>query len=114
MEHFQKILLTLTFAALCGLGAYIFQMHKQYILQLTTDLINRAEEAVQGSNMGAEKKRLVIAQLEAAGVRVTVWLDKQIDFIVAVLNAHGAWLAKKTQESISGQSEVISDGESNS
>ena len=103
MEHFQEILLTLTFAALCGLVAYIFQLHKQYILQLTTDLINRAEEIIQGSDMGEEKKRLVIAQLEAAGVQVTAWLDKQIDFIVAVLNAHGAWLAKKTQENISGR-----------
>ena len=103
MEHFQEILLTLILAALCGLAAYIAQMSKQRVLQLTAELINRAEEVVQGSGMGAEKKRLVLAQLEAAGIRVTEWLSVQIDYMVAALNAHGCWLAKKTQENISGQ-----------
>ena len=113
MEHFQKILLLMIFSTLCGLAAYVVRVNKQRILQLTTDLINRAEEVVQGSGMGAEKKALVIAQLEAAGVRVTAWLDKQIDFMVAAFNAHGAWLAKKAQGKISGRCEVTSDGEGN-
>ena len=103
MERFQSVLLMMIFAALCGLAAYVFRVNKQRVLQYVADLINRAEEAVEGSGMGAEKKALVIAQLEAAGIRVTAWLDKQIDFMVAVFNAQGAWLAKKTQEVICGQ-----------
>lgn len=113
MDQFQKILLSLIFAAVCGLIAYVMQMRKQRILQLAADLINRVEDIVQGSKMGPEKKAIVIAQLEAAGVRVTAWLDKQIDFMVAAFNAHGAWLAKKAQENISGRCEVTSDGEGN-
>ena len=103
MEHFQEILLMLILAALCGLAAYVIQKYKQWVLQKAMELINRAEEIVQGSDMGEEKKRLVITQLEAAGIRVTAWLSKKIDFMVAILNAQGAWLAKKTQESISGK-----------
>lgn len=102
MQHIQEIIMTLILAAVCGLAAYLIRENKQRILQLTTELINRAEEAVQGSGMGAEKKQMVIAQLEAAGVRVTAWLSREIDFIVETLNARGAWLAKKTQENISG------------
>ena len=51
------------------------------------------------------KKALVIAQLQAAGIKVTSWLDHQIDVIVATLNKTGAWLATKTQEGISGMNQ---------
>ena len=72
------------------------------ILDRVTDLVNRAEEAVQGSGMGAEKKAIVIAQLEAAGIRVTAWLSNQIDAIVAALNASGAWLASQAKQAANG------------
>lgn len=72
------------------------------MLQYATDLINRAETAIQGSGMGADKKALVIAQLQAAGIKVSSWLDHEIDVIVATLNKSGAWLATKTQQGISG------------
>jgi hypothetical protein len=52
--------------------------------------------------MGLEKKALVIAQLEAAGMSVNSWLSSQIDVIVNTLNSKGAWLAEKTQDAISG------------
>ena len=55
--------------------------------------------------LGADKKALVIAQLQAAGIKVTSWLDHQIDVIVATLNKTGAWLATKTQEGISGMNQ---------
>ncbi len=58
--------------------------------------------------MGADKKALVIAQLQAAGIKVTSWLDHQIDVIVATLNKTGAWLATKTQEGISGMNQTRS------
>lgn len=36
---------------------------------------HKAESTIQGSGMGADKKALVIAQLQAAGIKVTSWLD---------------------------------------
>ena len=62
--------------------------------------------------MGAERKKLVIAQLEAAGVKVTAWLSNQIDVIVKTLNTRGAWLAEQTQEGICGMtgSAVFAEG----
>ena len=56
-----------------------------------------------------ENDRAILAQLEAAGVRVTAWLSREIDFIVAALNGTGAWLAHKTQENISGRVEARDD-----
>lgn len=89
-------------ALVCLILAALLKGNRQAVLQYATDLINRAETAIQGSGMGADKKALVIAQLQAAGIRVSSWLDHEIDVIVATLNKSGAWLATKTQESISG------------
>lgn len=96
------------FALLCFVLAYVLKIYKGRILQYTADLINKAEAAVQGSGMGAEKKALVIAQLQAAGIHVTGWLDGQIDVIVAALNANGAWLATQTKQHAAG---IVGDGE---
>lgn len=85
----------------CFILAILIKGNRQAVLQLATDLINKAESTIQGSGMGADKKALVIAQLQAAGIKVTSWLDHQIDVIVATLNKTGAWLATKTQEGIS-------------
>jgi len=97
---FNAIVNLAAWAALCYLGAYVFKAYRSFILKIAEDLINKAEETVEGSNMGAEKKARVIAQLEAIGIRVDKWLSKQIDNIVYTLNVNGAWLAKKTQEAI--------------
>ena len=74
----------------CFILAILIKGNRQAVLQLATDLINKAE---------------VIAQLQAAGIKVTSWLDHQIDVIVATLNKTGAWLATKTQEGISGMNQ---------
>ena len=87
----------------CFILAILIKGNRQAVLQLATDLINKAESTIQG--MGADKKALVIAQLQAAGIKVTSWLDHQIDVIVATLNKTGAWLATKTQEGISGMNQ---------
>ena len=48
--------------------ATLLRNHKASVLQYTAQLIQSAEQAIQGSNMGAAKKALVIAQLRAAGI----------------------------------------------
>lgn len=83
--------------------ATLLRNHKASVLQYTAQLIQSAEQAIQGSNMGAEKKALVIAQLQAAGIEVNAWLSAAIDKIVEQLNAHGAWLAQQTKQAVAGQ-----------
>lgn len=83
--------------------ATLLRNHKASVLQYTAQLIQSAEQAIQGSNMGAAKKALVIAQLRAAGIEVNSWLSTNIDQIVAQLNAHGAWLAQQTKQAVAGE-----------
>ena len=100
--NLTDILVYGVFALICYMLAIVINGNRQRLLQYATDLIQKAETAVQGSGMGEEKKALVIAQLEAAGIRVNAWLEDQIDIIVASLNATGAWLATQTKQGISG------------
>ena len=92
-EQIIEIIAWLVLAGICAILATILSARKQAILALVQDLVQRAEKAVDGSGMGDEKKKLVIAQLEAAGVRMTAWLSKAIDEIVAELNDRDAWYA---------------------
>ena len=96
--------------ALCGIGALILKTNKQRILAYTADLIQKAEAAVQGSGLGAQKKAIVVAQLQAAGITVNRWLSAQIDIIVATLTSKGAWLSTQVQQSVAGLEDKISDG----
>ncbi|MBQ2995924.1 MAG: hypothetical protein IJE22_01635 [Oscillibacter sp.] len=82
----------------CFLAALILKSNRAAILQYTTQLVNAAEQAVQGSGMGEAKKALVIAQLKAAGIHVGRWLEGMIDQIVDKLNATGAWLATQAKQ----------------
>lgn len=102
MENMMNLLEFGIFALVCFTLAFVLKLYKDRILQYTTDLIDRAEAAVQGSGMGEEKKAMVMAQLDAAGIKVTKWLDKQIDVIVATLNASGAWLAAQVKQNAAG------------
>ena len=67
MKDFVQIL---ALAMLVYIAATSLRMYKQNLLEMVSGLVNRAEEAIQGSGMGAEKKAIVIAQLEAAGIRL--------------------------------------------
>lgn len=98
MEQLQNIVLTVILAVLCSAIAWMIKANKQRILAYTEELIQRAENAVQGSGLGTQKKAMVVARLETAGVTVTSWLSGQIDSIVAALNSKGAWLTQQTQE----------------
>ena len=109
MEYLQSIFSMLILAILCGTAAWLIKNNKQRLMVQVESMIQKAENAVQGSGMGAEKKKIVIAQLEAAGVTVTSWLSDQIDTIVAALNSKGAWLAEQVQQnaaSLSGTTEA--------
>ena len=75
---------------------------KQKLRQLISELVQKMEDAVQGSNMGAVKKERVIAQLRTMGVHVTQWVEDTIDAIVAELNKSKAWL--KTEVSSNDES----------
>lgn len=98
MENIMQIT-ELAFLALgCFIVALLIKTNRTYILQYAATLINAAEQAIQGSGMGAEKKALVLAQLEAAGIRVTAWLSVAIDRIVEHLNDTGAWLATQAKQ----------------
>ena len=102
MSNFAEIIVALCFMLLCMVLAEVIKSNRQRILQTVEGLVQEAEEAIQGSGMGAEKKTYVIDRLEAGGVKVTAWLSAQIDFIVAALNSKGAWTAEKLAESIGG------------
>lgn len=106
--NFTEIIVLMCFALLCLVLAQLIKSNRQRILQAVERLVQEAEEAIQGSGMGAEKKAYVIDRLEAGGVKVTAWLSAQIDFIVAALNSKGAWTAAKIAESVGSQ--VISNG----
>lgn len=98
MENIMQITELALLALGCFILALIIKTNRTSILQYATTLINAAEQAIQGSGMGPEKKALVIAQLQAAGIQVTAWLDRMIDEIVDKLNATGAWLATQAKQ----------------
>ena len=101
--NYMEIVSTGILALCCIMFAMLLRDHKAAVLQYAAQLVQGAEQAIQGSNMGAAKKALVIAQLRAAGIEVNSWLSADIDRIVSQLNAHGAWLAKQTEQAVSGQ-----------
>ena len=105
MENIMEIAELGLLALGCFIAALLIKYNRTGILQYVATLINAAEQAIQGSGMGAEKKALVLAQLEAAGIKVTAWLDLMIDEIVYKLNATGAWLATQTREKAAGLEE---------
>lgn len=90
-EQIIGILEILIVAGVCAVLSVVLKAKKESILALAQSYIVKAESAVQGSNMGSEKKRLVCAWLEAAGVKVTETLSQTIDNIVKELNTKEAW-----------------------
>lgn len=97
-DYVIELLELLIVAGVCALIAVTLKAKKQNILALVQSYIKKAETAVQGTGMGAEKKKLVCAWLEAAGVKVTAGLSAAIDNIVKELNAREAWALDKAGE----------------
>ena len=98
MENIMQITELAFLALSCFIVALLIKTNRTCILQYAATLINAAEQAIQGSGMGAEKKALVLAQLEAAGIRINTWLSVAIDRIVEHLNDTGAWLATQARQ----------------
>lgn len=101
LEIIKDLVLLLILAGICVIGAYILKAKKQEIRKIATDLVQKAELAITGSGMGAEKKAKVIAQLQAMGIKVDAWLDTEIDAIVAYLNAKAGWLVGEAVDGVS-------------
>lgn len=93
-----EILELLIVAGVCALITVTLKTQKQNILTLIQSYVKKAEAAVQGSGMGTEKKKLVCAWLEAAGVKVTAGLSTAIDNIVKELNEREAWALDKAKD----------------
>lgn len=100
LEILKDVLISLIFAGVCAIGAWLLRTRKQQIISILADLIQQAERAVQGTGLGAEKKAMVIAQLEAMGIKVTAWMSTQIDNIVAQLNERSAWFVSEAGSAI--------------
>lgn len=90
-----EIILYLVAALALGIFAQLLASQRQKIKEAVTGLVQRAEDAVQGSKMGQVKKARVIAQLEAMGITVNAYVDGLIDTIVAQLNAKKGWLTEQ-------------------
>ena len=66
--NYIEIVSTGILALGCIILALLLRDHKATVLQYAAQLVQSAEQAIQGSGMGAAKKALVLAQLEAAGI----------------------------------------------
>lgn len=104
IDVIKDVAITITLAVVCMICGYILQAKKRNILQIVTDLIQKAESTITGSNMGAVKKEKVIAQLRVMGIEVTAWLDKEIDEIVKYLNDQSGWLVDDAEDTLTDQS----------
>jgi len=99
LETLKEFAIALTLAIVCGLGAYILKTKKQNILDIIRNLVNDAEDKINGSNMGAEKKAIVIAQLESMNIKVTDKVSGLIDGVVNTLNEKSGWFKDKATNS---------------
>lgn len=99
-DVYVNVLLLLLLGLGCTILANLLKERKARIIAAVTQLIQKAETAIEGSGMGADKKALVIAQLEAMNIRVTQWLSTKIDEIVALLNEKKAWLTESATDSL--------------
>jgi hypothetical protein len=59
---------------------------KTIVRAIVNAFVQQAEEKIQGSKLGAEKKKWVIAQLKAAGVKIDYKISLLIDELVAIMN----------------------------
>jgi len=107
LEVLKDIALALILAGVCAIGAYVLRTRKQQIRAIVTDLIQKVENTVQGSGLGAEKKAKVVAQLTAMGITVDSLLSKQIDDIVAYLNTKSGWFADSAADQAKDAIETV-------
>ena len=85
-------------AGLLLIVAYLLKSNKQNMINTILQLIQQAEETIQGSGLGAEKKAAVIEQLQILYKNVPPWVSDKIDELVAILNAKQAFFSEKAKE----------------
>ncbi len=116
LETLKDIAIALILAGVCAIFAWLLKTRKQQLLATVTSLVREAEQAIQGSGLGAEKKEKVIAQLEAMGITVNGWLSTQIDNIVKYLNDKSGWFADSAgdtaREALKEAAETATGGDS--
>ena len=100
LETVKDLAELLILAGMVAILSMLLRMKKQAMLGKITELVQKAEEAINESGMGAEKKAMVIAQLQTAGIKVTDYVSQLIDETVKALNEKGAWLLKSAGEKL--------------
>jgi len=95
MNYITDMLILAVLALVIIILASLLRYYKTRILTAISSVVQQVEQAIEGSKMGAEKKKLAKAQLEVMGIRVTKWVDEMIDVTVEILNVEGAWLIDK-------------------
>ena len=108
--NYMEIVSTGVLALGCIILSLLLRNHKAAVLQYAAQLVQSAEQAIQGSGMGAAKKALVLAHLEAAGIHINTWLSVAIDKMVQHLNESGAWLAQQTEQAVAGKGTTDDNG----
>lgn len=94
-DYIIEIIAALVLAGVCGILAQLLKTRRAEIKAVAHELVQKAESTVRGSGLGPEKKALVVAQLEAMGIKLDSWLDAAIDAIVKELNDKHAWYCKQ-------------------
>ena len=92
-------------AVAIGSFALLLRNNKQKLLGTINTLVQRAEETIEGSKMGEEKKKRVLAQLETMGFKVTKYVSELVDIVVAKLNEKQGWLTDSAKTKLSLKSE---------
>ncbi len=105
MQEVLSYLLDALVAVVCGILAryaipYVKTLWKNAnwaaLKEKVETLVDAAEQTIQGSGLGAEKKAWVISMLEAAGVVVDDMIDALIEKTVLLLNQVQEGLEKES------------------
>jgi hypothetical protein len=105
LDKFLDIAILLVIAAACIWIANFLVSRKIGIITTINELVQKAENAIQGSKMGAERKAWVLAQLEDKGIIVTAWVSRAIDISVAWLNKTAGWLRGQASSDVSAMTD---------
>ena len=90
----KEIIIYIIVAIVIGAISYLWKSNRDRFVAQLVSMVQQMELAVQGSKMGAEKKRLLLQMLEVNGVKATAWISNMIDAIVKALNENQAWITK--------------------
>lgn len=82
----KELFIELGMALLLSGGMVLLVYFKKVLPAIVNGFIQQAEDRVKKSKMGAEKKEWVIAQLNAAGIKVTAYVNALIEQLVKVMN----------------------------